>query len=63
VIVELTITPSGAIDRVVVVESSTHADLDEAALRGVQRLAPRPLPPGLEPRTLRVRLPIVFRFQ
>jgi TonB family protein len=63
VVVELTITPSGGIGGVVVVESSAHADLDEAVLRGIRRLRPRPFPPGLEPRTLRVRLPIVFRLE
>lgn len=63
VVVELTITPSGTVDRAVIVESSAHAVLDEAALEGVRRLRPHPFPRELEPRTLRVRLPVVFRLE
>ncbi|MGH7263200.1 MAG: TonB family protein, partial [Candidatus Rokuibacteriota bacterium] len=48
---------------VVVRSSSSHEVLDEAALETVRRLAPDPFPPGLPPRPLRIRLPIVFELR
>lgn len=60
---ELLIEPDGAIRDVTVVSSSAHAVLDEAALAAVRSLAARPFPPGLAPRVLRVRLPVVFALE
>jgi protein TonB len=57
---ELTITPDGAIERVAIVRSSSHAVLDEAAVETLRALPARPFPPELPPRPLRVRLPVVF---
>jgi protein TonB len=63
VTLELTILPSGAIRDVSVVESSSHAILDEAALDTVRSLRAQPFPRNVPPRTLRVRLPVVFHLQ
>jgi protein TonB len=61
--VELDIQPSGAISRVVVVASSSHRVLDDAAVEGVQQLGRLPFPAHVRPRLLRVRLPVVFELQ
>jgi TonB family protein len=61
--IELDIQPTGAISRVVVVASSTHRVLDEAAVEAVQQLGRLPFPEHLRPRLLRVRLPVVFELQ
>jgi protein TonB len=63
VTLELTILPSGVIRDVSVVESSSHAVLDEAALDTVRALRAQPFPRNVPPRTLRVRLPVVFQLQ
>jgi periplasmic protein TonB len=63
VTLELTILPSGVIRDVSVVESSSHAVLDEAALDTVRSLRAQPFPRNVPPRTLRVRLPVVFHLQ
>lgn len=63
VTLELTILPSGVIRDVSVVESSSHAILDEAALDTVRALRAQPFPRNVPPRTLRVRLPVVFQLQ
>lgn len=60
---EILIKPNGAISAVSVTSSSSHRLLDEAALEAVRGLAPQPFPPGLMPRPLRVRLPVVFDLQ
>lgn len=60
VTLEMTVLPTGAIGPVVVVNSSSHALLDEAALDTVRSLRPQPFPADLPARTLRVRLPVVF---
>jgi protein TonB len=57
---EITIDARGRLQEARVVQSSAHALLDEAALESVRGLAPEPFPPGLPPRTLRARLPVVF---
>jgi protein TonB len=61
--IELDIQPTGAISRIVVVTSSSHRVLDEAAVEGVQQLGRLPFPAHVRPRLLRVRLPVVFELQ
>jgi periplasmic protein TonB len=63
VIVELIVKPTGDIDTVAVVRSSSHPALDEAALDAVRDVRPRPFPPGVPRRVLRVHLPIVFELR
>jgi len=63
VTIELTILPSGMIRDVSIVKSSAHRLLDEAAVETVRELGAQPFPAGVPPRTLRVRLPIVFELQ
>jgi protein TonB len=63
VTLEVTVLPSGAIGPVAVVESSSHALLDEAALATVRSLRAEPFPAHLPPRALRVRLPVVFQLR
>jgi periplasmic protein TonB len=58
--VDLDIQPTGVISQVVVVSSSSHRVLDEAAVEAVRDLGRLPFPPGVRPRLLRVRLPVVF---
>jgi protein TonB len=57
---EVVIDRGGAVRRVGVVLSSSHATLDEAALDAVRALSPQPFPAGMTPRDLTVRLPLVF---
>jgi TonB family protein len=59
---EITVDPGGRLREARVVRSA-HPLLDEAALESVRGLGPEPFPPGLPPRTLRVRLPVVFALQ
>jgi protein TonB len=63
VVLELTVRPDGAIGQVVVVDSSSHAALDQAAIDSVRSLRPQPFPADLPSRTLHVRLPVVFELQ
>lgn len=58
--VDLDIQPTGVISRVVVVTSSSHRVLDEAAVEAVRGLGRVPFPSNVRPRLLRVRLPVVF---
>jgi protein TonB len=60
VALEIVIRPDGTLGGVAVADSSAHALLDDAALEAVRGLAPEPFPPGVAPRVLRVRLPVVF---
>jgi protein TonB len=60
VALEIVIRPDGTLGGVAVADSSAYALLDDAALEAVRRLAPEPFPPGVAPRLLRVRLPVVF---
>ena len=53
----------GAIGAADVVQSSSHAILDEAALETVRGLPPMPFPPEVPPRRLRVRLPVIFTLE
>jgi protein TonB len=57
---DITLESSGAIRSVTVVRTSSHALLDDAALEAVRGLGRVPFPPEVRPRTLRVRLPVVF---
>jgi protein TonB len=61
--VEILILPNGAIGDVTLLESSSHAVLDEAALDTIRSLPRMPLPPGLPARPLRVRVPVVFEMR
>ncbi len=63
VTIELTILPSGLIRDVSVVTSSSHPLLDDAAVETVRELRAQPFPASLPPRTLRVRLPVVFQLE
>ena len=63
VVVDVEIEPTGAVGRVTLVASSSHAMLDEAALEAVRGLPPVPFPSGVPPRRLRVRLPVVFELR
>lgn len=60
---EIVIQPTGAIGPVSLLRSSSHRILDEAAVDTIQRLPPLPFPAELPPRTLRVRLPVVFELR
>lgn len=60
---EVEILPTGKVASVVVLSSSSHPVLDEAALDAVRRLSPGPFPPGAPSRPLRVRLPVVFELK
>jgi periplasmic protein TonB len=63
VIVDVEIDASGKVGRVTVVDSSSHAMLDEAALDALRAVSRVPFPPGVPPRRLRVRLPVVFEIR
>ena len=63
VIVAVEIDASGQVGRVTVVDSSSHAMLDEAALDALRAVSRVPFPPGVPPRRLRVRLPVVFEIR
>lgn len=58
--VEILIEPGGRITAASLVQSSSHALLDEAALEAVRSVPAVPFPSGLAPRPLRARLPVVF---
>ena len=60
---EILIRADGAISSVSVARSSSHSELDDAAVEAVRSLARHPFPAGLRPRPLRVTLPIVFDLQ
>jgi len=58
--VDVEVQPTGAITRVALAAPSAHRVLDEAALEAARGVARVPFPPGVHPRALRVRLPVVF---
>jgi len=60
---EILIRADGAISSVSVAGSSSHSELDEAAVEAVRSLGPQPFPAGLKPRSLKVKLPVVFDLQ
>ena len=61
--VEILILANGSIGDVTLLESSTHAVLDDAALDTIRALPSMPLPPELPSRPLRVRVPVVFEMR
>jgi periplasmic protein TonB len=58
---EVLVEPTGQIRSVRLLSSSSHSVLDDAALDTVRALAPLPLPEHLPRRSLKIRLPVVFR--
>jgi periplasmic protein TonB len=60
---EISLESSGRVSDVLVVRSSSHTMLDDAALRAARSLARVPFPPDVRPRALRVRLPVVFELR
>jgi protein TonB len=60
---EIVIHADGRIGDVVVVRSSSHPALDEAAVEAVRSLPRQPFPAGVKPRVLRARLPVVFELR
>jgi periplasmic protein TonB len=63
VIVDVEIDASGKVGRLTLVNSSSHAMLDEAALDALRAVSRVPFPPGVPPRRLLVRLPVVFEIR
>jgi protein TonB len=60
---DIAVEPTGRIAEVLVVRSSSHDVLDAAALDAVRTLRRVPFPPGVRPRAVRVRLPVVFELR
>jgi protein TonB len=58
--IEVEVQATGAISRVSLAASSSHPVLDEAALAAARGLERVPFPPGVTPRPLRMRVPVVF---
>ena len=60
---DIAVEPTGRIGDVLVVRSSSHEMLDAAALEAVRGLRQVPFPPGVRPRPVRERLPVVFELR
>jgi periplasmic protein TonB len=60
---EVLLESSGRVSAVRLISSSSHAVLDDAALRAVQGLAAEPFPAPLPRRPLRIRLPLTFELR
>lgn len=60
---DISVEPTGKIADVLVVRSSSHDMLDAAALDAVRAVRRVPFPPGVRPRAVRVRLPVVFELR
>jgi periplasmic protein TonB len=60
---EVLLESSGRVSAVRLISSSSHAVLDDAALRAVQGLAAEPFPARLPRRPLRIRLPLTFELR
>jgi protein TonB len=63
VYLEIVVQPTGAISEVKIVSPSSHPILDQAALETVRSLPSIGFPPGLTPRQLRARLPVMFNLR
>jgi protein TonB len=61
--VQIVVRPTGDVESAMLVGSSSHLLLDQAALEAVRALRPLPFPPELPRRALRVELPIVFELR
>lgn len=60
---EVRLLDTGEVARVVILRSSGHATLDEAAVRTVEDAGPFPFPMGLPSRPLTIHLPVVFELR
>ena len=60
---EIALESTGRVSEVLLVRSSSHAMLDDAALQAARNLRQVPFPPEVRPRALRVRLPVVFELR
>jgi periplasmic protein TonB len=60
---EIALESTGRVSDVLLVRSSSHAMLDDAALQAARNLRRVPFPPDVRPRALRVRLPVVFELR
>jgi periplasmic protein TonB len=63
VYLEIVVQPTGVISDVRIVSPSSHSVLDQAALETVRNLPSIGFPPGLAPRQLRARLPVMFNLR
>jgi TonB family protein len=63
VYLEIVVQPTGVISEVKIVTPSSHPILDQAALETVRGLPSIGFPPGLTPRQLRARLPVMFNLR
>ena len=61
--VEILILAIGVVGDVIVLDSSTHQALDDAALDTIRALPRMPLPPDVPARPLRIRVPVVFELR
>src|SRR6266705_119145 len=60
---EIALEATGRVSEVMLVRSSSHALLDDAALDAARGLRRVPFPPEVRPHALRVRLPVVFELR
>jgi protein TonB len=60
---EVLLEPSGRVTAARVVSSSSHAVLDDAALRAVRGLGAEPFPERLPRKSLRIRIPLAFELR
>lgn len=60
---EVRLLDTGEVARVVVLRSSGHVALDEAAVRTVEDAGPFPFPTGIPSRPLTIHLPVVFELR
>jgi TonB family protein len=63
VMVDVEVDASGKVGRVTLINSSSHAVLDDAAIDALRSVGRVPFPPGVAPRRLRVRMPVVFEMR
>src|SRR5438128_794740 len=60
---EIALEPTGRVSEVMLLRSSSHGVLDDAAVNAARGLRRVPFPPDVRPRALRVRLPVVFELR